>query len=56
MPPEVRTDKNDSFICYGYDTNGHLDESDLNIICQIIEAAIWYTMNQKVEIELPVKA
>ncbi|KAK0670732.1 hypothetical protein QBC41DRAFT_67520 [Cercophora samala] len=28
------------------------DESDLKIVCQIIEAAIWYVIAEKVEIEL----
>ncbi|KAK3900931.1 hypothetical protein C8A05DRAFT_16821 [Staphylotrichum tortipilum] len=29
------------------------DESDLRIVCRIIEAAIWYTLSEHVEIPLP---
>ncbi len=29
------------------------DESDLRIIAHIIEAAIWYTMAEKVDLKLP---
>lgn len=28
------------------------DESDLKIVCRIVEAAIWYVIAEKVEIEL----
>jgi hypothetical protein len=30
-----------------------LDESDLKIVCGIIEAAIWYTIAEKVEVLAP---
>lgn len=30
-----------------------LDESDLKIVCSIIEAAIWYTISEKVEVQPP---
>ena len=29
----------------------HTDESDLRIACEIIEAAIWYTSSDKVDID-----
>jgi hypothetical protein len=29
------------------------DESDLRIVCKIIEAAVWYTIAEKVEIPPP---
>jgi hypothetical protein len=33
-----------------------LDENDLRIVCGIIEAAIWYTNAEKVEIQPPSSA
>ena len=33
--------------------NCKIDENDLRIVCKIVEAAIWYTTAEKVEIPLP---
>lgn len=32
-------------------SSGLLDENDVRIVCKIIEAAIWYTIAEQVEIQ-----
>lgn len=31
-------------------TKEHTDESDLRVVCKIIEAAIWYTVEERVDL------
>lgn len=52
MPREVRLSP-DSETSMVHKTKSTLsDETDLRIVAKIVEAAIWYTMEEKVDLEV----